>query len=48
MAEALHKGEKAFRGIGVSGGVCRGKILIVGRTGPSIDKRPLSDGEVAE
>ena len=32
MAELLHKGERIFRGIPVSVGVSRGKILVLGRT----------------
>ncbi len=48
MPEALHKGEKTFRGIPVSAGVCRGKILVLGRTRPSIGKRHLSEAELAE
>src|SRR5437660_315584 len=43
-----HKGEKTFRGIPVSGGVCRGKIIVVGRSRPSIAKRKLAEAEVAE
>src|SRR5438045_1202812 len=48
MPEALHKGEKTFRGIPVSAGVCRGKILVLGKTRPSIGKRHLSDAELVE
>src|SRR6266705_5299326 len=48
MPEALHKGERIFRGIPVSAGVCRGRILVVGRSRPPISKRQLSDAEVPE
>ena len=48
MPEPLYKGEKTFRGIPVSAGVCRGEILVLGRTRPSIGKRHLSDPELAE
>src|SRR6266850_2203919 len=48
MPEVSHKREKTFRGIPVSAGVCRGKILVLGRTRPSIAKRHLSDAELAE
>src|SRR5437764_2068588 len=48
MPEALRKGEKTFRGIPVSAGVCRGKILVLGRSRPSIGKRHLSETELAE
>src|SRR6266702_1405980 len=48
MPEALHEGEKSFRGIPVSAGVCRGKILVLHRTRPSIGKKNLSDTETIE
>jgi len=48
MPEPLHKGEKTFRGIPVSAGVCRGKILVLDRARPTVFKRQLSDGEVNE
>jgi len=48
MPEASHKGEKTFRGIPVSGGVCRGKIVVVGKARPSISKRQLTDVELPE
>jgi phosphotransferase system enzyme I (PtsI) len=48
MADAPNKGERIFRGIPVSAGVCRGKILVFGRTRPSISKRQLSESELAE
>ena len=48
MPEAQHKGEQTFRGIPVSTGVCRGKILVVGRARPSIARRQMSDKELAE
>src|SRR2546428_8108217 len=48
MPEPLHKGEKIFRGIPVSAGVCRGKILVLDRARPTVSKRQLSDGEVNE
>src|SRR5437660_2864519 len=48
MPEAEHKGEKTFRGIPVSGGVCRGKVLILGRTRPAIDKRHVADSALPE
>ncbi|HSU56867.1 MAG TPA: phosphoenolpyruvate--protein phosphotransferase [Candidatus Dormibacteraeota bacterium] len=46
MAEALNSGEKTFKGIPVSSGVCRGKILVIGRTRPGISRRTLADGEI--
>src|SRR5438477_4427150 len=48
MAEPSQKGERSFRGIPVSAGVCRGRILVIGRTRPSIGKRALSDAELQE
>jgi phosphotransferase system enzyme I (PtsI) len=48
MSDSLHKGEKVFRGIPVSAGVCRGKILVLGKSHHSIGRRALADAEVAE
>jgi phosphoenolpyruvate-protein phosphotransferase (PTS system enzyme I) len=48
MPEPQHKGEKTFRGIPVSTGVCRGKILMLGRARPTIAQRRLPDADVAE
>jgi phosphotransferase system enzyme I (PtsI) len=48
MPEPSHKGEKIFRGIPVSGGVCRGKIVVLGKARPSIGKAHLTDGELPE
>ena len=48
MPEALPKGERIFRGIPVSAGVCRGKILVVDRTRPRIDGRKLADSQIPE
>ena len=47
MAERLQKGEKILRGIAVSDGVCRGKILVLHRTRHIIARREISAGEVA-
>jgi len=48
MAEAWHKGERTLRGIAVSSGVCRGRILVLGRNRPSINPRQLTDAELPE
>src|SRR6266568_5134308 len=48
MPEPLHKGERIYRGIPVSAGVCRGRILVVGRSRPPISKRQLSEAEVPQ
>jgi phosphoenolpyruvate-protein phosphotransferase (PTS system enzyme I) len=47
MAERLHEGEKIFRGIPVSAGVCRGKVLVLDKARHSIPERQLSDAEVS-
>ena len=48
MPEPQHKGEKSFRGIPVSSGVCRGKIIVLGRARPGIAQRQLSEAALAE
>ena len=47
MAERQNMDEKVFRGIPVSSGVCRGKILVVGRIQHAISQRVLADAELA-
>src|SRR3954454_21955066 len=47
MPEAS-KGEKSFRGIPVSTGVCRGKILVIGKTRPSIARRRLPESVLSD
>ena len=39
------KGEKVFRGIGVSAGVCRGKILVLHRARHVIVRREVHESE---
>lgn len=48
MPEPLKKGETTFRGIPVSAGVCRGKILVLDRTRPKITRRELSLDALAD
>lgn len=48
MPEPSHKGEKVFRGIPVSAGVCRGKVLVLGRSHPTIPRRELNDAELLD
>jgi phosphotransferase system enzyme I (PtsI) len=48
MAEAAQRGEQSFRGIPVSAGVCRGRILIVDGSRPSVGKRVVPDSELQE
>ncbi len=47
MAERQQKGERTFRGIAVSAGVCRGKILVLHRTRHVIARREVPETEVA-
>jgi phosphoenolpyruvate-protein phosphotransferase (PTS system enzyme I) len=48
MPELLSKGEETFRGIPVSAGVCRGKVLVLDHARPTVSKRELSGAELAE
>jgi phosphotransferase system enzyme I (PtsI) len=43
---AQPKGEKLFRGIAVSAGICRGKILVLDRAQHVITKRQVTDREI--
>ena len=47
MAERLQKGAKILRGIAVSDGVCRGKILVLHRTHHIIARHEISADEAA-
>ena len=47
MPEPSRKGERMLRGIPVSGGVCRGRILVLGKPEAGIPKRQLADDQVA-
>ena len=47
MAERQKKGEKVFRGIAVSAGVCRGKILVLHRARHLISRKDVADEAVA-
>jgi phosphotransferase system enzyme I (PtsI) len=47
MAERQQKGERIFRGIAVSAGICRGKVLVLHRTRHVIGRRTLEAAEVA-
>lgn len=46
MAERLHTGERILRGIPVSAGVCRGKILVLDKPRQAIEKRDLPEAEI--
>ncbi len=48
MPEPLHKGEKVFRGIPVSAGICRGKIVVFSKAQHTFDRRSLTDAELPE
>lgn len=48
MPEPAQKGEKVFRGIPVSGGVCRGKVLVLGRAHCSIPRIGVPQEELPE
>jgi phosphotransferase system enzyme I (PtsI) len=48
MADPLHKGEVVFRGIPVSAGVSRGKVLVLGQTQQEISKRILPEAALPE
>ncbi|MGH7967162.1 MAG: phosphoenolpyruvate-utilizing N-terminal domain-containing protein, partial [Limisphaerales bacterium] len=48
MPDPLPAGEKIFRGIPVSAGVCRGKILVVDRHRPAVGQRELTEPELDE
>jgi phosphotransferase system enzyme I (PtsI) len=46
MSERLHTGEKVYRGIPVSAGVCRGKLLVLDKPRHAIEKRELTEAEI--
>lgn len=48
MAERLHTGETVLRGIPVSAGVCRGKIVLLDKARHRIARRELTDAELPE
>ena len=48
MPEPMHKGETVYRGIPVSVGVARGKILVLGKSRHTISKQALAETELAE
>jgi len=48
VAEAYPKGETTFKGIPVSGGVCRGKLLVLDRARPTIGRQKVSEAGTAE
>lgn len=46
MAERLHTGERIIRGIPVSAGVCRGKILVLDKARQAIEKHDVPEAEI--
>ncbi|MBI3875181.1 MAG: phosphoenolpyruvate--protein phosphotransferase, partial [Verrucomicrobia bacterium] len=46
MPEPGHVGEKTFRGIGVSNGICRGRVLVLGRPQTSVTPREVGEEQV--
>jgi phosphoenolpyruvate-protein phosphotransferase (PTS system enzyme I) len=48
VATQLHQGEKTLRGIPVSAGVCRGRILVLDKARPAIEQRSLAEAELPE
>src|SRR6516225_4438430 len=48
MPEPSKKGELIFRGIPVSSGVCRGKILVLGRSHAAVPRRQVPQAELPE
>ena len=46
MAERLHTGERMLRGIPVSAGVCRGKILVLDKPRHAIERREILETEI--
>ena len=48
MPDAARSGEKIFRGIPVSPGVCRGKILVLGKPhSEGIPRIEIPEGEIS-
>src|SRR5271165_1078082 len=48
MPEPAQKGEVIFRGIPVSAGVARGRILVVGKSHAAVPHRQLTDAEIPD
>ncbi len=48
MAEAAQGGERLFRGIAVSAGVCRGKVLVLDSAPPTIQRLQIPEHGTAE
>jgi phosphoenolpyruvate-protein phosphotransferase (PTS system enzyme I) len=48
MPEPIAKGEEIYRGIPVSAGVCRGKLLVLSQNRPSIGRQQLLEAALGE
>ncbi len=48
MAEHSRSGEKVLRGIAVSAGVCRGKVLVLGKSHDIVPRHDITEAEVAQ
>ncbi len=48
MVDRLHKGEKILRGIPVSAGVCRGKLLVLDKQRQAVTRQDVSESEAGE
>ncbi len=46
MPELPRKGERVFRGIPVSGGVCQGPALVLGRASDNVPSRPVAEEDL--
>lgn len=46
VSERLHKGERILRGIPVSAGVCRGKILVLDKARRGVERREVAEAEL--
>jgi len=46
VSERLHKGERVLRGIPVSAGVCRGKILVLDKARRGVERREVAEAEI--
>jgi phosphotransferase system enzyme I (PtsI) len=46
MPEFTRLGERVYHGIAVSGGVCRGKVMVLGHEQESIQRRDIAEAEV--
>lgn len=47
MPERPRAGERVYRGIPVSVGICRGKVLVIGQANHAVPVRSISESEVA-